>query len=166
MQKKFGFAAFLLTLLVPDFFLARSDVFKKLNKIYANANIWMTYGNYIDYPTYQQKPKIAEKFPIAVLKRRKFRQHRWVTNLLQSCNARLFKKIAQKDLMKDGQCYPMAGDFGFILPMLGMASGQFQFMDEMLHLFNRKNRLKDPIVNLAKKATFDQYIRSLLQCHL
>jgi glycosyltransferase involved in cell wall biosynthesis len=144
-----------------DDFLARPDVLKKLNKIYVNPSIWMTYGNYLDYPTYQQKPKLAEKFPASVLKERKFRQHRWVTHHPQTFYAGLFKKIAQKDLMKDGQFYPMAGDVGFVLPMLEMASGHFEFVDEVLYLYNRKNPLNDHIVNLAKQAAFDQYIRSL-----
>ena len=35
-----------------DDFLAHTDVLSELNAYYANPDVWLTYGNYIEYPSY------------------------------------------------------------------------------------------------------------------
>lgn len=142
--------------------LAQPFVLKKLNKVYADPSIWMTYGNYLDYPTYKQKPQLCQKFPKSVLRTHRFRQYKWVTAHLHTFYAGLFKKISPKHLSRDGEFFPVAGDVAFILPMLEMAAGHFHFIEEVLYLYNRTNPLSDHIKHrLVLQNSYDRYVRSL-----
>jgi glycosyltransferase involved in cell wall biosynthesis len=145
-----------------DDLLAHPYVLKRLNKVYSNSEIWMTYGNYLDYPTYKQKPQLCQKFPKSVIKSKRFRQYKWVTSHLHSFYAGLFKKISTEHLIKDGAFLPVAGDVAAILPMLEMAAGHFQFIDEVLYLYNRKNPLSDHLNHrLVLQNAYDRHVRSL-----
>ncbi len=145
-----------------DDLLAQPFVLKRLNKVYADSNVWMTYGNYLDYPTYKQKPQLCQKFPKSVLRTHRFRQYKWVTSHLHTFYAGLFKKISTEHLSKDGVFLPVAGDVAIILPMLEMAAGHFQFIEEILYLYNRTNPLSDHLNNrLVLQNSYDRYVRSL-----
>ena len=142
--------------------LAQPFVLKKLSRVYADSNIWMTYGNYLDYPTYKQKPQLCQKFPKSVLRTHRFRQYKWVTSHLHTFYAGLFKKISPEHLTKDGEYLPVAGDVAILLPMLEMASGHFQFIEDILYLYNRTNPLSDHLNNrLVLQNSYDRYVRSL-----
>jgi hypothetical protein len=145
-----------------DDLIAQPFVLKKLNKVYADPHVWMTYGNYLDYPTYKQKPQLCQKFPKSVLKSHRFRQYKWVTAHLHTFYAGLFKKISPEHLTKDGKFLPVSGDVAVILPMLEMAAGHFQFIEEVLYLYNRSNPLSDHLNNrLVLQNSYNRYVRSL-----
>ena len=145
-----------------DDLLAHTLVLKKLNRVYADPKIWMTYGNYLDYPTYKQKPQLCQKFPKAVLRNQRFRQYKWITSHLHTFYAGLFKKISPHHLTKDGEFLPVAGDVAIILPMLEMAAGHFQFIEDVLYLYNRTNPLSDHLSQrLVLQNSLDRYVRSL-----
>ncbi len=142
--------------------LAHPFVLKKLNKVYSNPDIWMTYGNYLDYPSYKQNPQLCQKFPKSVLKSRRFRQHKWITSHLHTFYAGLFKKISTEHLVKDGAFLPVAGDLAIMLPMLEMAADHFQFIDEVLYLYNRKSPLSRQLnQKLVLQNSYERLVRSL-----
>jgi glycosyltransferase involved in cell wall biosynthesis len=144
-----------------DDFLAHPLVLKKLNKVYADSKVWMTYGNYLDYPSYKQSPQICQKFPKSIVLSKRFRHYKYITTHLHTFYAGLFKKIAVNDLKKNGQFFPMAGDVAIMIPMLEMAVGHFQFIDEVLYLYNRTNPISDHKVNLQLQSSYDAHIRAL-----
>lgn len=144
-----------------DDFLAHPFVLKKLNKVYADPDVWMTYGNYLDYPSYQQEPQLCQEFPKSILRNHRFRHYKWVTAHLHTFYAGLFKKISPHHLMKEGKFLPMAGDVAFMLPLLEMSAGHFRFIKEVLYLYNRKNPISDHIKNLPLQSAFEGYVRSL-----
>lgn len=144
-----------------DDFLAHPLVLKKLNRIYQNKNVWMAYGNYLDYPTYKQTPKLCAPFPTSVIKGRHFRQYKWVSSHPQTFYAGLFKKIAVKDLMKDGEFLPMAGDMAIIIPMLEMAADHVLHIQDVLYLYNRINPISDHRKNLKLQSICERHVRSL-----
>ncbi len=139
-----------------DDFLAHSDVLKTINKAYADPNVWMTYGNYLDYPSYEQNPKICEKLP----SNRNIREGRWVTSHLRTFYAGLFKRIKLEDLCLDGNFLPMAGDLAHLMPMLEMAQGHVQFIDKVLYLYNRMNPLNDHKKSLQLQANCEHFVRT------
>jgi glycosyltransferase involved in cell wall biosynthesis len=144
-----------------DDFLAHADVLKKLNSIYADNNVWMTYGNFLDYPSYKQKPTICKPFPKNVIRNNSFRRHEWVSSHLRTFYAGLFKKIAPKHFIYEGKFLPMGWDLAFMLPMLEMSGRHFRFVDEVLYLYNRTNPINDHKLDLALQASCANYIRSL-----
>ena len=146
-----------------DDFLAHDGVLKRLNKIYQDPEVWATYGNYLDYPTYKQKPKICAPYPKGVIRANSYRSYRgWMLAAhLRSFKASLFKKIALADLQMDGKFLPMAGDLAFMLPILEMSGKHTRFIDEVLYLYNRANPLNDHKRDLALQSRCAAHIRSL-----
>ncbi len=144
-----------------DDFLAHPFVLKKLNKVYANSNIWMTYGNYLDYPGYKQSPKFCEEFPSHVIRMGSFRKYKWVSSHLQTFYAGLFKKISMDHLMKENVFLPMAGDLAFMMPLLEMARTHVKRIDEVLYLYNRINPISDHKKNLQLQSACEGHVRSL-----
>jgi glycosyltransferase involved in cell wall biosynthesis len=141
--------------------LAHPFVLTKLNKVYANPEIWLTYGNYLDYPSYKQKPKLCQKFPKTVLRSQRFRHYKWVTAPLHTFYAGLFKKISSDHLIREGSFLPVAGDVAVMIPMLEMASNHFQFIDEVLCLCNKTHPFSSLKDKLVLHHSYDRYVRSL-----
>jgi len=143
-----------------DDFLAHADVLKKLNKVYSDPQAWMTYGNYLDYPSYKQKPQICKPFPKTVVRNNSFRHHEWVSSHLRTFYAGLFKKIPIDDLMFEGRFLPMGWDLAFMLPMLEMSGKHCRFVEDVLYLYNRSNPINDHKINLALQSACANHIRS------
>ncbi len=144
-----------------DDFLAHPFVLKKLNKVYSEGDVWMTYGNYLDYPSYKQNPQICEELPSDVIRKGNFRNYKWVTSHLQTFYAGLFKKIQKESLMRGGVFLPMAGDLAFIMPLLEMAGSHTRYIHEVLYLYNRINPISDHKKNLNLQSQCEGYVRSL-----
>src|ERR1700722_4220258 len=50
-----------------DDFFAQEGVLTKLNRVYAQDDVWMTYGNYLDYPSYKQSVVKCKKISDTVV---------------------------------------------------------------------------------------------------
>jgi len=144
-----------------DDFLAHAHVLKKLNAVYADENVWMTYGNFLDYPTYRQKPLICKPIPQNVIRAKSYRKAEWVASHLRTFYAGLFKKISQEHFLYQGEFLPMGWDLAFMIPMLEMADGRFRFIDEVLYLYNRSNPINDHKKNLQLQSECAAYVRNL-----
>lgn len=143
-----------------DDFLAHADILKKLNKVYSNPKIWMTYGNYLDYPSYKQNPMICKPFPKNVVRSNSFRSYEWVSSHLRTFYAGLFKKIPTEDLMFEGKFLPMGWDLAFMLPLLEMSGKHCKFIEEVLYLYNRSNPINDHKINLKLQSACAQHVCS------
>ena len=144
-----------------DDFLAHEFVLTKLNKIYANQKVWMTYGNYLDYPSFVQKPLICEKIPKKIVQNRSYRKHKWMATHLRTFYAALFKKIKLNDLLYEGHFLPMAWDLAFMIPMLEMSGTHAVFVRDVLYLYNRKNPISDHIINFELQNKCSDHVRKL-----
>ncbi|MBI2743410.1 MAG: glycosyltransferase family 2 protein [Chlamydiales bacterium] len=145
-----------------DDFLAHDEVLVKLNRIYSKGDVWMTYGNYLDYPTYKQSVVSCKKIPDKVVKQNSFRKAPWVSSHLRTFYAGLFKQIKYDDLLYQGNFYPMAGDLAMMFPLLEMSGRHAQFVSDILYLYNRTNPLNDHKVNFALQEQCANAIRASL----
>ncbi len=144
-----------------DDFLAHEEVLAKLNRVYADPNVWMTYGNFLDYPTYRQKPVSCKQLPKRVIKNNAFRTHAWITSHLRTFYAGLFKRIRLEDLLYEGEFLPMAGDLAFMMPLLEMSGDHTVFIRDILYLYNRSNPLNHHKTNFALQEKCAHYVRNL-----
>jgi glycosyltransferase involved in cell wall biosynthesis len=104
--------------------LAHEWVLARLNQYYANPDLWLTYGQYREYPEYSlgfSRPQAEDK-PI--------RQQPFVASHLKTFYAGLFRHIQESDLS-------FSGDFAYMAPMLEMAKGHSTFVPEILYIENR-----------------------------
>ncbi len=144
-----------------DDFLAHENVLSKLNKVYSSSATWLTYGNFLDYPGYQQKPLICKPFPKRVMFNNGFRSHPFVSSHLRTFYAGLFKLIRREDLSYKGGFFPMAGDVAIMIPMLEMSGKHTRFIKEVLYLYNRTNPISDHVKNLGLQSECANYVKNL-----
>lgn len=159
----------IVVLLDGDDFLAHEQVLTILNQTYANPNIWMTYGNYLDYPSYQQNPQICKKIANKIIENRSFRKKPWSATHLRTFYTSIFKEINIADLFYRGRFYPMGWDLAIMIPMLEMSGPHSAFIEDVLYLYNRENPISDHKIHLEFQNDCSKHIRArscypLLSC--
>ncbi len=146
--------------------LAHNNVLARLEQEYANPNLWMTYGQFIFYPsgrwgtTYEIfRDELIEK---------KVRTLVYVAQHLRTFKASLFKKIRKDDLMLDGKFYAMNADMATMIPMLEMcapiskdAPNRSKFIPDILYIYNYDNPICDYRVNNGLQLELEKVIRAL-----
>jgi len=138
-----------------DDWLAQDYVFQIINSIYSTEDVWLTYGQFIRWPSgVEGQCKFLEQDY-------DFRSmDQWYTSALRTYYAWLFKKIKKSDLMLDGNFIDVAGDVAEMLPMLEMARGHIKFVDEILYIYNVQTNYNDFKVNSEKQRKITQLIKS------
>jgi hypothetical protein len=113
--------------------LAHEWVLCRLNQYYADSDLWLTYGQYCEFPSYKAGSA------------RSYRKNKWselreapfTAGHLKTFYAGLFRKVSKTDHTQHGADFPAAFDLAVMLPMLEMAGGHFQFLPEILYIANR-----------------------------
>lgn len=145
----------IVVLLDGDDFLAHEYVLKTLNQMYADPGIWMTYGNYLEYPWYLRTS--TEKKSIETLFKKKPEREE-ITTHLRTFYASIFKEIKIEDLFYRGRFYPMSWDLAFMLPMLEMCNDHAAFVQDVLYLHNRDNPISDHKIHPSFQKECSQHI--------
>lgn len=130
----------------------------KLNECYANPKVWLTFGQYLDYPTYT-KGMGGPIFKRRLNDTKGFRLHEWVSTHLRTFYAGLFKKIKLKDFFYQGIFFKMGWDYTFMLPMLEMCHDCFMYIPEVMYIYNRCNPISDDRLNLHLQRQSAIYVR-------
>ena len=139
--------------------LANSHALEVVASVYADKNVWMTYGDYVFDPLIWTSNN--NYIPESVAKTRGFRSHPWVTSHLRTFYAKLFQNIEKEDLLLNGQFYQMAWDLAMMFPMLEMASqGHFRFIPQALYIYNAANPLNDFRVNNGLQVQLENHLRN------
>ncbi len=141
-----------------DDFLAGPHVFSHLNSVYADANVWLTYGQFSIFPDggIGWCQVIPERFRATGA----FRDYHHNLSHLRTFYAGLFKLIDTKDLMIDGKFLQMCADNGAMFPMAEMGPSHIRFIPEVLLVWNGANRINDHKIDKTLQRDLDQKIRS------
>ena len=143
-----------------DDWFAKKNVLEILDDVYSNNDCLMTYGSYIEYPSYV-RGKFSVKLPEIVTKNKLFRTSQWMTSHLRTFKYKLWKNVRREDVLNsDGEIYAMAGDMPVIFPMLEMAEERSFFIEEILHVYNRDNPLNEDKVNHGLQLSIEQEVRN------
>ncbi|MBS0652885.1 MAG: glycosyltransferase family 2 protein [Verrucomicrobia bacterium] len=111
--------------------LAHRDVLSTLNAIYADPDVWMTYGQFISYPDYSfglgepihQEMQIRS-LPDGVVP-------------LRSFYASLFQAIRKGDFLDEGKFLPASDGGPYLVPILEMAGNHSRFIPDVLYIWNK-----------------------------
>ena len=126
-----------------DDWIAHNNVFAKLNKIYSNPDVWMTYGHFDEWP--RSNPQIMAKIPqrfIDAGRVRKFPGCFWAG--IRTYYGWLIKQVKLGDLLYNGSFLPFTSDAAIMFPMFDMSGNRFEFItDDMFLLHNVKTPLND-----------------------
>lgn len=140
-----------------DDWFAHDKVLEKLNTIYQNPNIWLTYGQYSFLSN--NKPGHCRLFPAHVLTQRSFRTHPFVSSHLRTFYARLFKQIKLEDFMHQGVFIPLSVDIAIMMPLLELAGNHIAFIPEVLYIYNDRN----PLSFHATKKVLQQQVERIIR---
>jgi len=138
---------------------AHENVLKCINYAYQDKNVWLTYGQYTEYP--EGWLGICHAIPDHIIAGNAYRSYPWVTSHIRTYYAWLFKHIKKGDLMHDNLFYSTTADLAIMFPLLEMAGGRFKFIDQVLYIHNQANPLNDFKVKSTKQAHFAKIIRNL-----
>ena len=144
-----------------DDWLAHENVLTTLDGVY-NENIWMTYGSYCDfYSDHQVYHRPRSRYSDEIIESNSFRDSPWYASHLRTFRKELYQKIKDEDLRdKNGQYWDMAGDLGFMFPMLEMAGERFAAIQETLYVYNKQNPLSEDRIAIKRQQEVDRMIRS------
>lgn len=142
-----------------DDWFANEKVIEKLDSVYSNNNVWMSYGQYQSYP--DNGAGCSQQIPTHITAHNAFRQYRWCSSHLRAFYSWLFKKIKKEDLLdKSGNFYPMTWDLAFMFPMLEMSGQHAVFLPDVLYIYNVANPINDSKVNLKLQQALEREIRA------
>lgn len=120
--------------------LAHDCVLEMLNYFYRDSSVWMTYGSFLEYPSYRNKKgnrPISEK----IHSHREYRQHipkHFYLPYLRSGYAGLFKKIQLKDLLEQKAFFSDFCDHALMIPALEMAEKHAHFFHDIVYIHPEK----------------------------
>lgn len=140
-----------------DDWLPDENVLSYLNTIYQDPNVWITYGQYKEYPS--NYLGIARELPSDIIKNNSYREFDWVTSALRTFYASLFHKIKRADLMHEGKFYAMAWDLAIMFPTLEMGGDHSRFISKIIYTYNRATPINDNKVNVQLQLAFETEIR-------
>lgn len=148
-----------IVILDGDDWLYDSDVLSYLNEVYKDPNIWLTWGQFIEWPT--MKKGFAAKLHDNFVKKGNYRHSPLPISHLRTFYAWLFKLIKKEDLYFNGKFFPMSTDKAMFTPMIEMAAGRFKFIDRILCVYNFQNPRNCCRVDGTLQASLAQVVRTM-----
>jgi len=147
-----------------DDWLPDDQVLNTLSKHYSDENIWMTYGQYKNYP--DGEIGVADPYPENIVNNNSFRSYKWGASHLRTFYSWLFKKIKKEDLFYNGSFMQMTWDLGIMFPMLEMSGNHSKYIADILYIYNMTNPINDHKVNKQLQQDLDRLIRKKPQYSL
>lgn len=140
-----------------DDWLKDDQVLAYLNEVYSDPDVWMTYGQFISYPT--NTLGFASQVPEKVIEKNEFRSFRGSVTHLRTFYAGLFHKIKREDLLYEGNFFQVAGDMAFLLPICEMSGRHSKFISQVLYVYNLANPISDDRIQREMQVKLDNLIR-------
>lgn len=142
-----------------DDWLAHPNVLTKLNAIYTDPHVLITYGQYVTH--LNNYVGISRPFADHVIKYRNYRySYPFSSSHPRTFYAGLFKKIQKEDLFYEDNFFQVTWDLAIMFPMLEMANGRHAYIPDILYVYNDANPINDFKVRLPLLLKCEQIIRS------
>lgn len=140
-----------------DDWLDNPGVFQLLNAIYSEEDVWMTYGQYVNFPS--DEAGHCRQLPEDIISSNSFRKYAWVTSHLRTYYAGLFQKIAKEDFLYESKFLTVAWDLAFMYPMLEMSGNHSRFIPEILYVYNQATPINDYKIRREQQIFFAHYLQ-------
>ena len=141
-----------------DDFLAHPWVLNRLSDVYADNNIWFTYGQFINLSD-GVVCSWNQDMPAETVKNHSFRVYSHLPSHLRTFYVKLFKNIKIQDLKLEDDFFTMTSDVAIALPMIEMAAEHFKFISEPILIYNDLNDINDHKVDGSKQFRIRNIIR-------
>jgi glycosyltransferase involved in cell wall biosynthesis len=149
-----------------DDWLPDPEVFSAINKTYTNADIWMTYGHFMTWPsqvsTESMPNVIVTTIPEDLIKNNLFRKiDGCIWAGLRTYYAWLVKRVRLQDLLYKNNWLSRTSDTAIMLPMFEMAGHRYAFINRILLMHNHATTLNDYKVDARLQYRLELFIRAL-----
>ena len=147
----------IVVLLDGDDWLSDENVLQILNDYYSQNDIWVTYGQFQYWPS--GKIGFCQSFDHQIVKNTSYRKSAWTASHLRTFYAGIFQRIKLQDFFLDGDWLEMGWDLAIMFPILEMAGPHYQFIPDVLYVYNRETPLNDDKINVRKQVACNTKIR-------
>jgi len=144
-----------------DWFI-NDSVLEFYNEIYSDPNIWLTYGQCIDWPS--NRVGLCKNYPENIVNTNKFREYGFWAHQLRTYYAWLAKLVKVEDLLNDkypgnNSFFHVSGDAALMFPMLEMCKNRFKFINYGIVAHNIENPLNDFKINKTEQSSIIKKIK-------
>jgi len=143
-----------------DDWLLHPFVFDYLNQAYQDPNIWMTYGQYVEYPSGQ----VGGHFNMHLVDGIQ-REVPFAYSHLKTYKSWLLDKVPREDLInpETGKYWNITADFAMCMPMVEMAGKDRIFrIDQPIYVYNSGDESgSESVPRLHDQKRVEQMIRNL-----
>lgn len=148
-----------------DDWLLHPFVLQYLNEIYQDENIWMTYGQYVHYPSGEVGGHYSLHLQDSVDILNSYRTNVFPYSHLKTYKAFLLDNITDEDLtdVNTGAYFNAAADFALCMPLVEMAGKSRIFrVEEPLYVYNTSTDLNSETNNRVElQKEVEQRIRQI-----
>jgi len=130
-----------------------------VDQVYQKSNCLLTYGSFIQWPTGELS--FDRQFPKEVIENNSYRDYMFISSHLRTFKSSLWNSIKDEDLRdEDGEYFRTGWDVAFMIPMLEMSGGRFQYIRNVLYVYNRWNPISDDVINSSDQSRVDRLVRT------
>jgi hypothetical protein len=149
----------IIVLVDGDDFLAHPQVLTRLDAIYQDPDVWVTWGQFTRFP--EDSEGFCAPIPSEIVSANAFRDYPFVSSHLRTFYAGLYQRIRPVDLQDSaGRFFTTAGDVAQMWALHEMAGPHGRFVDEVLYHYNRENPLNDDKLDRAGQVRTECEIRA------
>jgi glycosyltransferase involved in cell wall biosynthesis len=149
----------IIVLVDGDDFLAHRQVLTRLDTIYRDPDVWVTWGQFTRFP--EGPGGFCEEIPPEIVSANAYRDHPFVSSHLRTFYAGLYQRIRLIDVQDcDGKFFVIAGDVAQMFALMEMAGSRGKFVPEILYVYNRENPLNDDKLDRVGQVRTEMAIRS------
>ncbi|MEM7174523.1 MAG: glycosyltransferase family A protein [Chlamydiota bacterium] len=121
--------------------LAHNEVLQCLNQTYSNPGVWLSYGQYLDYPDYKEGR--YRPTPQKTVYRKKVQRAPWMKAYLKTFYAGLFKKIEFKKVECSNYFLSIKSERDLLFPLVEMGKAHVQFIPDVLYIHHEEIKKKN-----------------------
>ena len=148
-----------IVILDGDDWFYNEDVLNKVNYNYFNNDIYMTYGQYIYYPSNELGH--CSEISKEIIDCKKQRKVDWVFSHLKTFKFELFKKIKREDFLDiNGKFMKTTYDLALMYPIVEMAGHKIKFIKDILYVYNIETPINDYKINAKEQARLTVLIKN------
>ncbi len=144
-------------LLDGDDWFADDQVLEYYNKIYETYDIWLTYGQFVSWPSGSKGWCVP--YEIETIEQNNFRSVRDMPSHCRTFYAWLFRKIDLYDLLYENKFFTMTWDQAIMFPLIEMAGERHLHVSRVTYVYNESNPLNDHKIDEELQKFLAEYIR-------
>jgi len=134
------------------------NVLARVNEVYQNPNVWMTYGQFAEYPSGRRG--FCRSLTAYEGLKQAYRDYPFVMSHLRTYYAGLLKQVPVGYFIRDNDFLQVTCDLAIMYALLELSSGRAQCIEDITYVYNTTNRNSDCYARQPEQIHNDHWIRA------